>query len=253
MPQRARPAAACIRYSAGMVDTTISEVEWQALRVSCAVAWRSAVYSLPLAIVVAWSLTRRRFIGRFALDALIHLPLVLPPVLIGYGLLLLFGIHGPIGAWLHQHFGIRLVFTLQGAALASAVMTFPLMVRSIRIALEHVDPGLEEAARTLGAGALDCFLTITLPLMSPGILAGTITAFVAALGEFGAIITFAGNVPGETQTLPLALYSALQRVDGDPLAGRLALLSLGIGITGLALAELANHGLRRLLGRPESN
>ena len=236
-----------------MVESTISELEWQALRVSCAVAWRSAVYSLPLAIAVSWALTRRRFVGRFALDALIHLPLVLPPVLIGYGLLLLFGIHGPIGAWLHTQFDMRLVFTLQGAALASAVMTFPLLVRSIRIALEHVDQGLEEAARTLGAGALDRFVTITLPLMSPGILAGTITAFVAALGEFGAIITFAGNVPGETQTLPLALYSALQRVDGEPIAGRLALLSLGMGITGLALAEVANHSLRRLLGRPGSN
>ena len=229
MPLPARPDAARIRYSAGMVDTTISELEWQALRVSCAVAWRSAVYSLPLAIAVAWALTRRRFVGRFALDALIHLPLVLPPVLIGYGLLLLFGIHGPIGAWLQKHFDIRLVFSLQGAALASAVMTFPLLVRSIRIALEHVDQGLEEAARTLGAGALDRFVTITLPLMSPG------------------------NVPGETQTLPLALYSALQRVDGDALAGRLALISLGIGTAGLALAEFANHSLRRLLGRPGTN
>jgi molybdate transport system permease protein len=238
------------RYIGNMGDLAISEIEWQALRISFAVALRSALFSLPFAIAVAWVLTRRRFFGRFMLDALVHLPLVLPPVLIGYGLLLLFGVRGPVGAWLQQSLGIRLVFTLQGAALATAVMTFPLMVRAIRIALEHVDTGLEDAARTLGAHAFDRFISITLPLMSPGILAGTITAFVAALGEFGAVITFAGNVPGETQTLPLALYSALQRPDGDVLAGRLALLSLCLGLGGLALAELASRLLRRRLGRP---
>jgi len=245
-----RQLRAVIRYIGRMVDLAISEIEWQALRVSFAVALRSALFSLPLAVAVAWALTRRRFHGRFMLDAVVHLPLVLPPVLVGYGLLLLFGVRGPIGAWLEQTLGIRLVFTLPGAALATAVMTFPLMVRAIRIALEQVDTGLEEAARTLGAGPLDRFLSITLPLMSPGILAGTITAFVAALGEFGAVITFAGNIAGETQTLPLALYSALQRPDGDVLAGRLALLSLALGVAGLALAELLSRLLRRRLGRP---
>ncbi len=238
------------RYMGAMGELSVSEIEWQALRVSLAVALRSALFSLPLAVCVAWLLTRRRFAGRFLLDAVVHLPLVLPPVLVGYGLLLLLGVRGPVGAWLQQSLGIRLAFTLQGAALASAVMTFPLMVRSIRIALETVDTGLEEAARTLGARPLDRFISITLPLMSPGILAGLITAFAAALGEFGAVITFAGNIPGETQTLPLALYSALQRPDGDQLAGRLALLSLCLGIGGLALAEVASRLLRRRLGRP---
>ena len=144
------------------------------------------------------------------LDAFVHLPLVLPPVVVGYLLLLTFGMRGPIGRWLYEQFGIQLIFTTAGAALATAVMTFPLMVRAIRISLEGVDPGLEDAARTLGAGPWDRFFTITLPLMLPGILAGAVTAFAAGLGEFGAVITFVSNIPGETRTLPIALYTALQ-------------------------------------------
>ncbi len=228
---------------------SLTATESQALQLSLSVALRSVLFSLLPAIAIAWLLTRRRFPGRLLLDAMVHLPLVLPPVVIGYLLLLLFGVRGPIGAWLHDSFDMRLVFTSTGAALATAVMSFPLMVRSIRIALEGVDRGLEEAARTLGAGAVDRFCTITLPLMAPGVLAGVVTAFAAGLGEFGAVITFVGNVPGETQTLPLALYSALQAPDGDAVAAHLAILSCVLGLGGLLLAEWLARSLRRYLGR----
>ena len=193
----------------------LSPGESEALFLSLSVAARSVVLSLPFAIVLAWVLTRRQFLGHTLLDALVHLPLVLPPVVVGYVLLLLFGTRGPIGSWLQRGFGIELIFTRNGAALATAVMSFPLMVRAMRISLENIDRGLEEAARTLGAGAFDRFATITLPLMLPGVLAGAITAFSAALGEFGAVITFVSNIPGETRTLPLALYTALQTPGGD--------------------------------------
>lgn len=223
--------------------------ESEALRLSLGVATRSVVFSLPLAIGIAWLLTRRRFVGRTLLDALVHLPLVLPPVVVGYALLLLFGNRGVIGSWLHSAFGIELVFTRSGAALATAVMSFPLMVRAMRISLENVDRGLEDAARTLGARPLDRFATITLPLMLPGILAGAITAFSAALGEFGAVITFVANIPGETRTLPLALYTALQSPGGEHAAARLAGLSLGLGLSGLLLSEWFARRVRRMLGR----
>ena len=227
----------------------ITPSESEALRLSLDVATRSVACSLPLAIALAWGLTRLRFVGRGLLDALVHLPLVLPPVVVGYVLLLLFGTRGIIGSWLQKAFDIELVFTRNGAALATAVMSFPLMVRAIRISLENVDRGLEEAARTLGARGLDRFATITLPLMLPGILAGAITAFSAALGEFGAIITFVSNIPGETRTLPLALYTVLQQPDGEHAAARLACLSLALGLGGLLLSEWLARRLRRLLGR----
>ncbi|MDE2218731.1 MAG: molybdate ABC transporter permease subunit [Gammaproteobacteria bacterium] len=227
----------------------MSEAEYEALSLSLQVALRSVICSLPLAVAVAWLLTRRRFSGRALLDAFVHLPMVLPPVMIGYVLLLLFGVRGPIGHWLYAHFGIRTAFTTAGAALATAVMAFPLMVRTIRLALENVDRGLEEAARTLGAGPLDRFLSVTLPLMAPGILAGAVTAFVASLGEFGAVITFAGDIPGQTRTLPIALYAALQAPDGGAAAARIAALSFALGLAGLFAAELLARSLRRRLGR----
>jgi molybdate transport system permease protein len=227
----------------------LSPSESEALRLSLAVAVRSVAWSLPLAILLAWVLTRRRFFGRTLLDALVHLPLVLPPVVVGYVLLLLFGTRGVIGSWLAHAFGIQLIFTRNGAALATAVMSFPLMVRAMRLSLENVDRGLEEAARTLGAGALDRFATITLPLMLPGVLAGAITAFSAALGEFGAVITFVSNIPGETRTLPLALYTALQSPGGASAAARLACLSLALGLGGLLLSEWFARRVRRMLGR----
>ena len=227
----------------------VSSAELEALRLSLEVATRSVAFSLPLAVLAAWILTRARFPGRTLLDAFVHLPLVLPPVAVGYVLLLLLGARAPLGAWLYAHLGIRLPFTTAGAALATAVMTFPLMVRAIRLSLENVDRGLEAAARTLGAGPLDRFFTITLPLMLPGILAGAVTAFAAGLGEFGAVITFAANIPGVTRTLPLALYTAMQSPAGDPLALRLAVLSFALGLAGLLGAELLVRRVRRLLGR----
>jgi len=223
--------------------------ESDALRLSLSIATRSVAFNLPAAILIAWGLTRVRFVGRTLLDALVHLPLVLPPVVVGYILLLLLGTRGFIGSWLQQTFGIVLIFTSNGAALATAVMSFPLMVRAMRISLENVDRGLEDAARTLGARALDRFATITLPLMLPGIVAGVITAFSAALGEFGAVITFVSNIPGETRTLPLALYTALQSPGGEHAAARLAGLSLGLGLGGLLLSEWFARRVRRMLGR----
>jgi molybdate transport system permease protein len=226
----------------------LSADETEALFLSLSVAARSVCFSLPLAVMLAWLLTRRRFLGRTVLDAFVHLPLVLPPVVVGYLLLLLFGARGPIGGWLERAFGIELIFTRNGAALATAVMSFPLMVRAIRISLENVDRGLEDAARTLGAGALDRFATITLPLTLPGVLAGAITAFSAALGEFGAVITFVSNIPGETRTLPLALYSALQTPGGDSAAARLAIISCVLGLAGLIVSEWFARRVRRMLG-----
>jgi molybdate transport system permease protein len=227
----------------------LTDMEWQALWLSLAVASRSVIFSLPVAIAIAWLLSRGRFAGRSLLDAFVHLPLVLPPVAVGYLLLILFGNRGPIGGWLQEQFGIELVFSRAGAALATAVMSFPLMVRAIRLSLEHIDPGLEDAARTLGAGAADRFRTITLPLMLPGILAGAVTAFAASLGEFGAVITFVSNIPGETRTIPLALYTALQMPGGDAVAARLAVMSFALGFAGLALAELLSRRVRLMLGR----
>jgi molybdate transport system permease protein len=223
--------------------------EWQAVRLSLEVATRSVAVSLLPAVATAWLLVRGRFPGRMLLDALVHLPLVVPPVVVGWALLMLFGVRGPIGAPLHDWFGIRLVFSTEGAALATAVMSFPLIVRAVRLGLENVDPGLEAAARTLGAGPFDRFVTITLPLMAPGILAGAVTAFAAGLGEFGAVITFASNIPGETQTLPLAIYAATQTPGGEPVAARLAFVSFTLAVAGLLLAEVIARRMHLLLGR----
>jgi molybdate transport system permease protein len=227
----------------------LSPEETAALLLSLSVAARSVLINLPFAIAVAWLLTRRSFVGRSLFDAFVHLPLVLPPVVVGYLLLVLFGVRGPLGGWLHETFGIQLAFTTAGAALATAVMSFPLVVRSIRISLDGVDRGLEEAARTLGAGPIDRFVSVTLPLIAPGILAGAVTAFAAGLGEFGAVITFASNIPGETRTLPLALYTALQTPDGDAIAARLALISFALGLAGLLVSELIARRLRARLGK----
>jgi molybdate transport system permease protein len=227
----------------------LSPSEQDALALSIKVASRSVLASLPLALATSWLLARRRFAARLLIDALVHLPLVLPPVAVGYLLLVLFGTRGPIGGWLYRTLGIELAFTSNGAALATAVMVFPLFVRTIRLSMEQLDPGLEEAARTLGAGPLDRFMTITLPLVLPGVLAGAVTAFSAALGEFGAVITFASNIPGVTRTLPLALYSALQAPGGEHAAGRLATVSIVLGLSGLLLSEWLARRVRNLLGR----
>ena len=227
----------------------LSPDEWQAVRLSLRVAGMSVLFGLPLAVAAAWTISRCRFPGRALLDALIHLPLVLPPVVVGWGLLMLFGLRGPVGAPLQHWFGVRLVFTTAGAALATGVMAFPLMVRAVRLSLEGVDPGLEAAARTLGAGPLDRFFTVTLPLMAPGILAGAVVAFAAGLGEFGAVITFASNIPGQTQTLPLAIYAAIQSPGGEARAAKLSLVSFILAVAGLLLSDLLGRWMHRLLGR----
>ena len=228
----------------------LSDIEAQALWLSLIVATRSVAFSLPLAIVTAWVLARGRFHGKVLLDGLVHLPLVLPPVVVGYLLLLSFGMRGTIGHYLYETFGLRLAFTSWGASLATAVMSFPLMVRAIRLALEAVDRGLEDAARTLGAGTLDRFASITFPLILPGVLAGAVVAFAASLGEFGAVITFASNIPGETQTLPLAIYQAIQTPDGDAMAARLATLSIILAFSGLLLSELLARRIRAMTAAP---
>lgn len=225
---------------------TLTLAEQQALWLSLGVALRSVAFSLPFAIAAAWVLSRGRFPGKTLFDGLVHLPLVLPPVVVGYLLLLGFGMRGPVGSWLYETFGLRLAFTTAGASLATAVMAFPLMVRAIRLALDAVDRGLEDAARTLGAGAFDRFASITLPLMLPGIIAGAVVAFAASLGEFGAVITFASNIPGETQTLPLAIYQAIQTPGGDAMAARLAALSVAIALGGLIVSELLARRVRAM-------
>ena len=205
--------------------------------------------SLPVAIPTAWVVSRWRFPGRAVLNALVHMPLVLPPVVTGWLLLLLFGVRGPLGSLLHDWFGVRLVFTTAGAALACAVSTFPIMIRSIRLSIDSIDPGLEKAARTLGAGLTDRLLTIALPLAAPGILVGAAVAYATCLGEFGAVITFAANIPGETRTLPLAIFSALQVPGGEAEAARLSAVSMLLALIGLLLSEWLGRRLNAAVGR----
>ena len=224
----------------------LSAAEWQALVLSFQVSATAVACALPVAVACAYLLARGRFPGKAVVDGLIHLPLVLPPVVMGYLLLVVFGTRGPVGGWLLETFGVRFVFSWTGAALAAAVVTFPFQVRAIRLALEAVDPGLLDAAATLGAGPLDRFWNVSLPLALPGVVAGAITAFAASLGEFGAIITFVSNVPGETRTLPLAIYTALQTPDGEAMAARLAGLSIVLALAGLTASELAARRLRRM-------
>src|ERR1700761_5604228 len=211
--------------------------EWTAVRLSLLVAVTATAASLPFGIAVAWVLARGRFWGKSLLDTVVHLPLIMPPVVTGYLLLILFGRRGPIGEFLDQAFGIVLSFRWTGAALACAVMGFPLMVRSIRLSLDAVDRRLEAAAGTLGANGFWVFATITLPLILPGIVAGMILSFARALGEFGATITFVSNIPGETQTLPTAIYTFTQVPGGDAGALRLTAISLAISLLALFASE----------------
>ena len=223
----------------------ITATELEALRLSLKISSIAIICALPLAIATASLLSRSDFPGKTLLDGLVHLPLILPPVVMGYVLLITFGTRAPIGAWLQDTFAFRFIFSWTGAALASAIVTFPFQVRAIRLAMETIDPGLTDAAKTLGAGPLDRFVSITLPLALPGIIAGAITAFAASLGEFGAIITFVSNIPGETRTLPLAIYTAIQTPGGEEAAGRLVILSVLLAFTGLILSELAARRIRR--------
>lgn len=230
---------------------SISPEEWTAIRLSLKVAGVATLASLPLGILVALALARWRFVGRSVLDGLVHLPLVLPPVVTGYVLLLLFGRRGPIGAWLADHLGIVLSFRWTGAALACAVMGFPLMVRAIRLTMEQIDQRLEQAAATLGASPIWVFLTITLPLSLPGIIAGAVLCFAKALGEFGATITFVSNIPGETQTIPSAIYAYTQTPGGDIGALRLSLVAAALAFAALLASEVVARWTLRRGGRGE--
>ncbi len=232
-----------------MNSPTLSPEEWEAVRLTLEVAARAVGVGLPVAVLTAWVLTRYRFPGRPLLSALVHLPLVLPPVVTGWLLLVIFGIRGPVGSLLFDWFGIRLVFTTAGASLAAGVMIFPVMVRAVRLSLEAADPGLDQAARTLGAGRLDRLFNVTLPLASPGILVGGVVGYATCLGEFGAVITFAANIPGQTQTLPLAIYTALQVPGGEATAAKLSLVSLVLALVGLLLSEWIGKRLNTALGR----
>jgi molybdate transport system permease protein len=226
-----------------------SPAEWTAIRLSLKVASWAVATSLPLGVLAALALARGRFWGRQLLDVCVHLPLVLPPVVTGYVLLLLFGRNGPLGRLLLETVGLVFAFRWTGAALASAVMAFPLMVRAIRLSVEAVDRRLEEAAGTLGAGPPWVFVTVTLPLILPGIIAGVIVAFARSLGEFGATITFVSNIPGETQTLPTAIYTFTQVPGGDAGALRLTLVAVAISAAALLLSEFAARGVaRRIAG-----
>lgn len=223
--------------------------EWQAVALSLRVSLWAVGLSLPLSILAAYALARWDFRGKQLLNGVIHLPLILPPVVTGYLLLLGFGRRGPLGSVLEDVFGLVLAFRWTGAALAAALMAFPLTVRAIRLAIEAVDPKLEQAAATLGASRAWVFLTVTLPLILPGVIAGVVLGFAKAMGEFGATITFVSNIPGQTQTLPLAIYTFLQVPGGDGAALRLVLVSVVVAMAALTVSEvLARRAARRVAG-----
>jgi len=214
-----------------------TSAEWDAIFLSLQVALWCTIAVLPPAVLMAWLLARGNFPGKILLDAIVHLPLVVPPVVTGYLLLLLLGRNGPVGAWLEDWFGIVLAFKWTGAVVASAVMAFPLAVRAIRMAIEAVDPAMERAARSLGAGRIRAFLSVTLPLAAPGVVAGAVLAFARSLGEFGATITFVSNIPGETQTIPSAIYAYIQTPGGDGAALRLTAMSVLLSLGALVASE----------------
>jgi molybdate transport system permease protein len=227
----------------------LSPDEWRAVALSLRVSLWATALSLPLGIFVAYALARWEFRGKQVLNGVVHLPLILPPVVTGYLLLLTFGRKGWIGQFLDEWFGIVLAFRWTGAALAAAVMAFPLMVRAIRLAIEAVDPKLEQAAGTLGASKVWVFATVTLPLILPGIIAGAILAFAKAMGEFGATITFVSNIPGQTQTLPSAIYSFLQVPGGEAQAARLVMVAIALAMAALLLSEWVSRAVaRRIAG-----
>lgn len=232
-----------------MFDLTPAEIE--ALTLSLRVSFWAVLCSLPAGVAVAWLLARRSFRGKVVFDVLVHLPLVVPPVVVGYLLLVLMGRRGVIGAWLFDTFGLTIAFSWQGAAVAAAVMAFPLMVRAIRLSMEAVDTRLESAARTLGAGPFSVFFTITLPLSASGVLVGVVLAFARSLGEFGATITFVSSIPGETTTLPIALYGLSQVPGQEDAALRLVIISVVLAFAALAASEILARRLRiRLQGSP---
>jgi molybdate transport system permease protein len=226
----------------------LSDPEWQAVFLSLKVSCVAVLFSLPFGIMMAWILARCRFPGKTLLDSIVHLPLVLPPVVVGYLLLIALGRRGFIGEWLYDWFGFTFAFSWRGAVVASAVMAFPLMVRAIRLALEAVDTKLEQAARTLGAGRWRVFFTITIPLTLPGIIVGTVLAFARSLGEFGATITFVSNIPGETRTIPSAMFTLIETPGAEGTAARLCAVAIVLALMSLVASELLARWGRKRLG-----
>ncbi|MDA0144310.1 molybdate ABC transporter permease subunit [Vibrio sp. RW] len=226
----------------------LSEYEYQALMLSLKVAGFAILWLIPIGIGLAWLLAKKQFFGKSIVESIVHLPLVLPPVVIGYLLLVMMGRQGIIGSWLNEVFGIVFSFSWKGAALACVVVALPLMVRSIRLSLETVDSKLEEAAATLGASPIRVFFTITLPLMLPGIITGTMLSFARSLGEFGATISFVSNIPGETQTIPLAMYTFIETPGAEMEAARLCAISIVIALGSLMLSEWLNKKSAQRLG-----
>lgn len=228
-----------------MPDLTLSPAEAEALWLSLKVGVVGALLSLPPGLAAAWALSRREFPGKFALDLIIHMPLVMPPVVTGYLLLLAFGNRGVIGSWLNDTLGFTLAFNWKGAALAAAIMGFPLLVRALRLSFDAVDTRLEQAARTLGASRLDTMMSVTLPLILPGLVTGLLLAFARGLGEFGATITFVSAIPGETTTLPVALYGLTQIPGQETAALRLVVLSVVVAFAAMLLSEVVARRVRR--------
>jgi molybdate transport system permease protein len=226
----------------------LSPAEWDAVRLSLRVAFWATLINLPVGIALAYALARGRFPGRGLLNVAVHLPLIMPPVVTGYLLLLGFGARGPIGAFFESNFGLSFAFRWTGAALAAGVMALPFMVRAVRLSIEAVDPRLEQAAATLGASRLWVFLTVTFPLIIPGILAGTVLTFAKGMGEFGATITFVSNIPGQTQTIPLAIDLLLESPGGEGRAARLAALSIALAASALALSEWLSRRVAARVG-----
>ncbi|EMB9228855.1 molybdate ABC transporter permease subunit [Vibrio harveyi] len=226
----------------------MTELEYQALILSLKVGAYAVLWLIPLGIALAWLLSRKEFIGKSILDSLIHLPLVLPPVVIGYLLLISLGRQGFLGNWLYEHFGLVFSFNWKGAVVACVVVALPLMVRSIRLSLDNVDPKLEHAASTLGASPLKVFFTITLPLTIPGIITGTMLSFARSLGEFGATISFVSNIPGETQTIPLAMYNFIETPGAEIEAARLCVISIALALSTLMISEWLNRKAASRLG-----
>ncbi|KIF49509.1 molybdate ABC transporter permease [Vibrio owensii 47666-1] len=226
----------------------MTELEYQALMLSLKVGAYAVVWLIPLGVALAWLLSRKEFIGKSILDSLIHLPLVLPPVVIGYLLLISLGRQGVLGNWLFEHFGLVFSFNWKGAVIACIVVALPLMVRSVRLSLDNVDPKLEHAASTLGASPFKVFLTITLPLTIPGIITGTMLSFARSLGEFGATISFVSNIPGETQTIPLAMYNFIETPGAEMEAARLCIISIVLALSTLMISEWLNRKAASRLG-----
>lgn len=226
----------------------MTELEYQALILSLKVGAFAVLWLIPLGVLLAWLLSRKTFFGKSVLDSLIHLPLVLPPVVIGYLLLLSLGRQGFIGSWLYEHLGLVFSFDWKGAVVACIVVALPLMVRSVRLSLESVDPKLEHAASTLGASPFKVFMTITLPLTIPGIITGTMLSFARSLGEFGATISFVSNIPSETQTIPLAMYNFIETPGAEMQAARLCIISIALALSTLMASEWMNRKAARRLG-----